>query len=530
MSRRGDPTATKFDACVWRRVWADRRVKKHDRRAPSDDILAAIDVGTNAVRLELARVLPDGALETLHQERDPVRPGEGLFKTGSIRKEVADRLLSTLRRYSALCRRYGARVKAVATSAVREAKNREEIVRRARKEAQLSLEVISGREEARLICVGVLYGTPPLKRSLCVDIGGGSTEVAFAFGEHPKELWSVALGAVRLTEVFGVTGKVSKKELKLMRKFAREAIEEALPKRIVHAPASALGSSGTIQAVVGFARQEGVGHATTREVSRAVEQLAGMDLEKRRKHFDPRRADIVVAGAVILEAVLERLRVDSVTAVDRGLRDGILRDLVRRRKVDDRDESLRDAAVAIGIRFGFGEAHAEQVTRMALALFDDLAQVHQLPDSARALLEVAALLHDVGNAVNYQRHHKHSQYLIANSDLPGLSDRERQVIGCIARFHRRSPPDLGHEGMGGLTAGEARVVRKCSTLLRVADSFDRSHRQPISKISAAVKGRTVTVRLRSRHPIDLELWDAEHERKLFREVFGRTLVFHQVRR
>ena len=135
------------------------------RKEPTDDILAAIDVGTNAVRLELARVLPDGSIETLHQERDPVRPGEGLFKTGIIKREVADRLLSTLRRYSALCRRYGARVRAVATSAVREAKNREEIVRRAKREAQLTLDVISGREEARLICLGVLHGTPPLKRS-----------------------------------------------------------------------------------------------------------------------------------------------------------------------------------------------------------------------------------------------------------------------------------------------------------------------------------------------------------------------------
>ncbi len=502
---------------------------RRTEKKPGDDILAAIDVGTNAVRLELARVLPDGSLETLHQERDPVRPGEGLFRTGSIRKEVADRLLSTLRRYSALCRRYDARVKAVATSAVREAKNRDEIVRRARKEAQLSLEVISGREEARLICLGVLHGTPPLKRSLCIDIGGGSTEVAFAYGEHPKELWSIALGAVRLTELFGISGRVSGKELKLMRKFAREAVEDALPKRLVHAPSSALGSSGTIQAVVGFSRKEGVGHATAREVSRAAVELADMDLEKRRKRFDPRRADIVVAGAVILEAVLARLRLDSITAVDRGLRDGILRDLVQRRKVDDRDESLHDAAIAVGRRLGFGEAHAVQVTRMALALFDDLAPVHQLPASSRPWLEVAALLHDVGNAINYQRHHKHSQYLIQNAELPGLTERERLVIGAIARYHRRSPPDLGHEGMAGLTPGEARLVRKCSTLLRIADSFDRSHRQPITRFVASCKGRAVTIRMVSRTPIDLELWDVEHERKLFREVFGKTLVFHHQR-
>ncbi len=502
---------------------------KRARKEPTDDILAAIDVGTNAVRLELARVLPDGSLETLHQERDPVRPGEGLFKTGIIRREVADRLLATLRRYSALCRRYEARVKAVATSAVREAKNRDEIVRRARKEAQLLLDVISGREEARLICLGVLHGTPPLKRSLCIDIGGGSTEVAFAVGEHPKDLWSLTLGAVRITELFGLSGKVSKKQLKLMRRFAREAVEEALPKRINHGPSTALGSSGTIQAVVGFARKEGVGHATTEEISNAAEELADMDLAKRRKRFDPRRADIVVAGAVILEAVMKHLKLDAITAIDRGLRDGLLRDMVRRRKVDQNDGSLHEAAVGVGRRFGFGEQHCEQVTRLALALFDDLALVHQLPASARPWLEVAALLHDVGNAINYQRHHKHSQYLIQNADLPGLSDRERMVIGCIARFHRRSAPSLLHEGMTGLTPQEARLVRKCATLLRVADSLDRSHRQPISKLSASLRGSKVVVKMSSRTPIDLELWDAEHEQPLFREVFGRALVLQQGR-
>lgn len=490
-----------------------------------DDVLAAIDVGTNAVRLELAKVLPDGALETLHQERDPVRPGEGLFKTGLIRKEVADRLLSTLRRYAALCRRYNARVRAVATSAVREAKNRDEIVRRAKKEAGLTLEVVSGREEARLICAGVLHGKPPLQRSLCVDIGGGSTEVAFAFGEIPKDLWSVNLGAVRLTEVFNLNGKVARRQLKLMRNFAREAIEETLPASIARSPTTALGSSGTIQAVVGFARSEGHGHATAREVSQAVEELADMDNEKRRKRFDPRRADIVVAGAVILEAVIKHLRLHSITAVDRGLREGILYDLVRRRKVDPEDTSLFEASLALGRRFGLGEPHARQVSRIALGFFDDLVRLHQLPAAARPYLEVAALLHDVGHSLNYQRHHKHSQYIIVNSDLPGLSDRERQIAGAIARYHRRSAPDAGHEGMAGFNAAEQRIIRKCATLLRVADSLDRSHHQPITKVSAMVKGSAVVVRLKAKTPVDLEMWDAAHERPLFREVFGKNLVF-----
>lgn len=497
------------------------------RRIPTevlDDVLAAIDVGTNAVRLELARVLPDGSLETLHTERDPVRPGEGLFRTGVIRREVADRLVGTLRRYAALCKRYGARVRAVATSALREAKNRDEIVRRVRREAGLSLEVVSGREEARLICLGVLHGKPATQRSLTVDIGGGSTEIIFAQGEVPRTLVSVDVGAVRLTELFDVKGEVPKKQLALLRNYARELMEEGISGRIAGAPQAALGSSGTIGAIVAFARSEGVGHATTQEISRAVDELAEMDSVKRRRRFDPRRADIVVAGAVILEAVLRHLKVQTITAVDRGLREGLLLDLVRRRRVDRDDRSLANAAIGVGRRFAFSEAHGRQVASLALTLFDELASLHGMPASARPLLEVAALLHDVGHAVNHQRHHKHTHYLIVNSDIPGLTDRERAIVGVVARFHRRSKPEPTHELMQPFSATEVRTIRKCAALLRIADSLDRSHHQPVKRLSVAARGRTVVLKVRAKESIDLELWDVAHEAALFREVFGRGLV------
>ncbi len=496
------------------------------RRFPDSggEVLGAIDVGTNAVRLEIAAAFPDGTLETLHTERDPVRPGEGLFKTGVISKEVAGRLVSTLRRYASVCKRHGAKVRAVATSALREAKNRDEIVRRVKREAGLTLEVVSGREEARLICLGVLAGKPEQLRSLCIDIGGGSTEVISAQGELPKELWSVDIGAVRFTELFGVKDEVPKRQLTLMRSFARELMEESIPFGISGLPRSALGSSGTIGAIVAYARSEGVGHASLLEVSRTVEALAEMDLEKRRKRFDPRRADIVTAGAVILESVMKHLKVQTVTAVDRGLREGVLVDLVRRKKQQAGDHSLSEAAIGIGRRFGFGEAHGRQVAKLALSLFDSLAPVHKLPAAARPWLETAALLHDIGHAVNYQRHHKHAFYLISNVDLPGLSDRERLLVATIARFHRRSAPDLTHELMAPFTTLERRIVRKCAVLLRVADSLDRSHHQPVQKLVMASRGRTVWLKAKARQAVDLELWDVEHEVALFREVFGRSLV------
>lgn len=488
-------------------------------------VLAAIDVGTNAVRLELARPDPDGALETLHQERDPIRPGEGVFATGSMPRETADRLLSTLRRYAALCRRHKALVRAVATSALREARNSNEIVRRVRDEAGLDLEVVSGKEEARLICLGVLHRKPSNARSLLVDIGGGSTEVATATGEKPDNLWSLALGAVRLTEVFNASKVVTPKQLRLMRSFVAEVVRKTLPPKLPRLPKMALGSSGTINVLVSFASGDGAGSASARQISQAVEELAKMPPERRRKRFDPRRADIIVSGAVILEGVVKHLGVDAVTAVNRGLRDGLLVDLLYRQDASRDDHSLADAAIAIGQRFFFDEKHSRQVARLALSLFDQLAALHHLPLSTRPYLEVAALLHDIGNAVSYERHHKHTYYLIHHADIPGLAERERELVARVARYHRRSAPDLQHSGLEGLLPSEARTVRKLATLLRVADSLDRSHQQAVKSLKALRGKEGVTLQLQARHPLDLELWNAERETANFRSVFGKRLSF-----
>jgi len=496
--------------------------RKHARKPPAHArILGAIDVGTNAVRLELARPLPDGSFDVLHSERDPVRPGEGVFKTGRIPREVEQRLLSTLRRYAALARRHRARVRAVATSAIREAKNGPDVVARVLASTGLELEVISGKEEARLIALGVLRGQPPRARNLVVDIGGGSTEIAVATGDHPTSLFTVAIGSVRLTETFDSTGKVPPRRLELMRTFAAEAFQRSLP-RFAH-PRHALGSSGTIGTIVSFAAEGGRRSATRKRIRRAVDVLASMGLDERRRRFDARRGEIVVAGAVVLEALVDRLGLESVTSVDTGLRQGLLVDMLERQGREAPDASTGEAARALGRRFAFDEVHAAQVARVALSLFDDLAGLHRLPASARPMLEAAALLHDVGSAVSYSRHHKHTFYLIANGDIPGFSDRERQLVALVARYHRRSPPDRERPDLVSLAPADFRSVRKLATLLRLADSCDRSHHQLVRDVRARVANGSVRLLLRSRQPIDLEIWDAEREAALFRQVFGRRL-------
>jgi exopolyphosphatase/guanosine-5'-triphosphate,3'-diphosphate pyrophosphatase len=492
-----------------------------------DRILAAIDVGTNAVRLEIARPLPDGSLERLHQERDPVRPGEGVFASGVISRPVADRLLATLRRYAALCRRYRARVRAVATSAVREARNRDEVVRRARTEAGIELEVVSGREEARLICLGVLAGRSPGARSLVLDIGGGSTEVAPAVGERPTGLYSVGVGAVRLTEIFGSSNRVSPGRLAVMRSYAGEAFRDSLPHDLPRSKA-ALGSSGTINAIV--AAQGDARRLSLRRLERAVVEMAEMSLSERRKKYEPRRAEIIVAGAVILEAAMRQLRLESVVAVETGLRDGILRDLARRSPGAAAAAAGIDAALALGRRFGFDEVHARHVARLAVLLFDQLASLHRLPATARGLLEAAALLHDVGHAVSPNRHHKHTFYLVANADIPGFSDQERRLVALVGRYHRRSHPERNREDLEILSATDFRTVRRLVALLRIADALDRSHHQPVQGIRAALRAGAVKVQAQTRGAIDLELWDVAREASFFRAVFGRRLEMVDAKR
>jgi exopolyphosphatase/guanosine-5'-triphosphate,3'-diphosphate pyrophosphatase len=520
-TRRSAPQRRTRDAALRRPGYTPRPEEVLTRNGATT-ILAAIDVGTNAVRLEIARLLPDGALETLHQERDPVRPGEGVFATGAMPREVVERLLATLRRYAALCRRHGARVRAVATSAVREARNQAEIVRRVRDEAGLELEVVSGREEARLICLGVLQGRPAGKRALVIDIGGGSTEVAPAEGEQAKELFSVPVGAVRLTEIFGSSGKVSPERLAVMRSFAAEAFQEALPRPLPRCR-DALGSGGTTNAIV--AAHGDSRRLTLRKVERAVEEMADLSLGERRRRYEPRRAEIIVAGAVILEAAMRHLSLEAVVAVDTGLRNGILLDLARRSPgaAAAAAADRAHAVLALGRRFGFDEKHAIQTARLSLALFDQLAGIHALPASARGLLEAAALLHDVGHAVSPNRHHKHTYYLVSNADIPGFSDRERLLVALVARYHRRSAPDRNRPDLADLPLSDFRLVRRLVGLLRVADALDRSHHQPVHDVRGISRNGVVRVRANARAALDLELWDVAREAALFRAIFGHRL-------
>jgi exopolyphosphatase/guanosine-5'-triphosphate,3'-diphosphate pyrophosphatase len=282
-------------------------------------VLAAVDVGSQAVRLKVARRTRDGRLEPIGRRRIALRSGDGVFADGRISDEVAGRMVAALQLCADDCARHGAAVRAVATSSLRDANNRAEVLARVADEAGIDLEIISGREEARLVCLGVLEGKEPHVTSLCVDLGGGSLEVALARGEHPVALHSVPAGALRLTRELGQA------PAERLRERARAAAE-TLPRL---GRSVAVGASGTIRALVEFITAGTRRYVRRDEVAHAVDKLAAMDLGARGRWFDAHRAEVIAAGAALLEAALDRLGVESLEASKRGLRDGVLVDLAR---------------------------------------------------------------------------------------------------------------------------------------------------------------------------------------------------------
>ena len=498
-------------------------------KKPTQRVLAVVDLGSNATRLQIASIARDGKITVIHEDRAAVRLGEQVFRTGRLSADAMARAAVALARFALLAQRAGAEViRAVATSAVREASNRQQLVRMIRAHAGLHVEVISGAEEARLVCLGVLQGTPAGERTLLLDIGGGSTEVISARGESPESSSSLQLGSVRLTEFFLKNDPMTRREIRLVEEAVQDAASQIDPllvgkfKRIT-------GAAGTTSAVAALARRvSGAvgGRITYRQIAGVLDYLRGTSAKQRRKAgVDEQRADIIYAGTAILEGVMRRLRIEELELTTRGLRDGLMADLVRRVVKAPGAALHQEAAVleglrAFGRRCGYREPHAEQVAQLALSLFDQTRDVHRLGDEERSLLNAAAMLHDVGSFVSYNRHHKHSYYLLYHADLPGFTDRERELVATVARYHRRSTPKDRHEEFQRLTPEERIVVRRLAALLRVADGLDRGHKRHVHRISVARKGTGLVIDVVADPGSDLEVWSAQQKADLLREVCG----------
>jgi exopolyphosphatase/guanosine-5'-triphosphate,3'-diphosphate pyrophosphatase len=499
---------------------------------------AAIDIGSNSVRMMAADVDRNGRFDVLAEDRQVTRLGESVFRTGAIDEAAARGVLAVLKRMKDAYSKLGVlAVRAVATAAVRDASNADEFLARASETLGEPVERISGLEEARLIHLGVETRWPhPDTRILILDIGGGSAEVIDAENGLLRTALSRPLGAVRLQTVFLKHDPPLEAELLQMREFIEEKLH-AVRRKIEHAAfGRVIGTSASAAAIVCAAnriprqRREEADRkrVTTSQLRRLYRQLAAMDLSARRRvtGIGPRRAEIIVPGLAVMLAVLELFSARQLYYCAAGVRDGILRDLAERGAGTERvrlDAEQRRMVEQYARRFGVDLKHARKVAAFARELFTALAPWHRLKPETGRLLKAAAYLRDTGHAINDMAHHKHSQYIVANADLAGFTGEERQLVAMLCRYHRKAPPSPRHADFLALPAGKQRIIEYLYPLLRLADALDRSRDQRVEEIECALENGALSLILKSEKDLGLELWALEKAAPLFRQVYGKQL-------
>lgn len=507
-------------------------------------VLAAVDIGTNSVHLVVARVEGD-RIEVVEREREMVRLGSSAGDMKRLRPAAVTRGIEALARFRQVAAIHGATLRAVATSAVREAANREAFIEQARA-VGVEVEVISGFEEARLIHLGVLAAVPVFDRKVLVcDIGGGSTELVVGARGEVLASRSLKLGAIRLTRRHFAKARLADGAVEACRRDVRTALAPALRQIRRTGFEVAVGSSGTIEAVCRMvvarnAARDGTPAPRTLnnltvsrdDVDRVVRRLVKAPTVKERARtpgLDPARADIILAGALVLEQVLHETGATELTFSDYALREGVLVDTWRREhggSLHHLSDLRRRSVLRLVDQMDEDPAHSAQVARLALALFDATADRHGLGPDAREVLEAAALLANVGLFVSHAGHHKHSYYVIRNSEaLTGFTDREIELIAQVARYHRKSPPRKKHEAFAALGRDDQRRVRVLAGILRVAVGLDRNHGARVAEVRCRARGGRLVVEAvpEPGQDIALELFAANARADLLADALGSTV-------
>jgi exopolyphosphatase/guanosine-5'-triphosphate,3'-diphosphate pyrophosphatase len=504
---------------------------------------AAVDIGSNSVRLLVADVDAGGRLTTLVEDRQVTRLGASVFRTGLVSREATESVCSVLARMAETWRAQSPlAVRIVATAALRDARNRHEFLDSATQATGTPIEIISGQEEARLIHLGVETRWPhPRERILIVDIGGGSAEIIEADQGFMKQAFSRPLGAVRLQTVFLNSDPPRAEDLERLREFIDEKLTGAQQRIAKSGFAHALGTSATASAIVCAVnriprpRREAAEHrkVSQAQVRRLYRHLCGLTVEERRKvvGIGPRRAEIILPGAAVLLRVMETFEIPSLAYSTAGVRDGVIRDLAERGVGRERSRLGREQRSLVeqfARRFGVDLKHARAVARFALDLFEALGPLHRLPPEEGRLLEAAAYLRDVGHIINDVSHHKHSQYIIQNSDLAGFTDIERSLVAMLCRYHRKSMPAPRHQDFQALDAEQRRAVLLLAPLLRIADALDRSRDQRVESLRCELLDGQVLLRLKSAKDTGLEQWAVDGAGVHFKQTYDRTLAVQRI--
>ncbi|HEX4210727.1 MAG TPA: Ppx/GppA phosphatase family protein [Candidatus Binataceae bacterium] len=502
--------------------------------------LAAIDVGSNSVHMLIADVNRKGDIEVVDRAKEMVRLGRKSFITGRLTEESMELTVRSLSYFKRLLRmRRVNRMRAVATSAVREARNRSAFIERIRAETGIALQVIPGEEEARLIFRAArhalgLEGGP----HLLVDVGGGSVELVLVCDGQPLWMHSVKLGVARLSEQFLIDDPPTAAQRKRLEKHLEGEIGESMRMARKAGVVDAIGTSGTINTLVAMARAargEDIGRlhgasASADEIARINREICEVDTASRIElpGIDAKRADLMPAAGLLADYVMRRSEAAELIACTWAMREGLLLELAG---VDERSASAdvrRQSVEALARRFNGTNEHGQTVARLALALFDGTAAVLELPDAARELLEYAALLHDIGHSIDHDRHNRHSYYLIKNGELLGFTPNEIELIAQVARGHRKQAPSLDAPELRALGASKRKLVRGLAALIRVADALDRSHFGVIKDLAVSYRPGQVTIAVGANgDKPDLELWTCERRTELLAKLMDRRVVLEQ---
>ncbi len=503
-------------------------------------VLAAVDIGTNSVHLVVARVDED-RIEVVEREREMVRLGSSAGDMKRLTPAAITRGIEALARFKQVASIHGATMRAVATSAVREATNRAVFLERAR-EVGVDVEVISGFEEARLIHLGVLQAVPVYDRKVVVcDIGGGSTELVVGTRGDILASRSMKLGAIRLTRRYFSMPKLSSRAVEACRRDIRTVLAPAVREIERSGFEVAVGSSGTIEAVCRMVAARTAARTdaavprrlnnmtiTRADIDGVVRRLIKAPTVRERARtpgLDSGRADIIVAGALILEQVVHAIGATELTFSDYSLREGVLLDTWRREhggSLHHLSDLRRRSVGRLAAQMDEDPAHSEQVARLALQIFDATAERHGLGDDSREVLEAAALLANVGLFVSHAGHHKHSYYVIRNSEmLTGFTDFEIELIALVARYHRKSAPRKKHPEFAALDRTDQQRVRVLAGILRVAVGLDRNHAARVQSATAREgTGGALTIEVTPApgQDVSLELYAANGRADLLAEA------------
>jgi exopolyphosphatase/guanosine-5'-triphosphate,3'-diphosphate pyrophosphatase len=504
--------------------------------------IAAIDAGSNAVRLSVVRAYSALDIEPLHTERYPVRLGEGVFVRHRFSEETLKKGVKSFRHLREIIEEFGVtRYRAVATSATREAQNRKAFVRRIKQASGINLEVISAAEESRLGREAVLAALGPEAQPRCiVDLGGGSLELSILRDHAVEQGAQLPIGAVRLMTTLNIPGVIRPAQAEQVRRYVRALLESRLPSRpnLGEQIAVALGGNAeTLSTVAPGPRTHGLPTLEMSLLRARLPDILQRDVRDRMKTYGVRRdrADVMGIAGIILVTLARYLNIHTFSIPGVGIREGLSQEIAR--EAFSRKEPHRYAAAARQLLVGtrsfarrleYDQPHAEHVRELSLLLFDQLQPVHHLPAQGRVLLEAGALLHDTGHMVSHRGHHKHGEYLALYGDIPGLESRDRHVVATLVRYHnRKSQPAGHHAAYSALNNNDKRIARRLASILRIAESLDHSHRQRVTNMHASFQRGAVALQVQAKGDAAEDLRDAHRSAELFEKEFHVQVYFRQ---